>query len=160
MFKKILTLIVFFSFTYSYSFSRVNEEVVHDALGFMLGGDSGWGSVTNEYEIDGCIIRYVQPLMDTTLIAFYDFNKALWNSAATQIGEDGVEYFILNGEVGVQEVYAYDAYGDDITDGLWVFGIDPGPSTTIIFPISVDISRFENAMWDLMDECPGIKSKY
>ena len=57
-------------------------------------------------------------------------------------------------------MYAYDAYGDDITDGLWVFGIDPGPSTTIIFPISVDISRFENAMWDLMDECPGIKSKY
>ena len=160
MFKKILTLIVFFSLTYSYSFSRVNEEVVHDALGFMLGGDSGWGSVTNEYEIDGCIIRYVQPLGDTTLIALYDFNKALWNSAATQIGEDGVEYFILNGEVGVQEVYAYDAYGDDITDGLWVFGIDPGPSTTIIFPISVDISRFENAMWDLMDECPGIKSKY
>ena len=160
MLKKILTLIVFFSFTYSYSFSRVNEEVVHDALGFMLGGDSGWGSVTNEYEIDGCIIRYVQPLMDTTLIATYDFNKALWNSAATQIGEDGVEYFILNGEVGVQEVYAYDSYGDDITDGLWVFGIDPGPSTTIIFPISVDISRFENAMYDLMDECPGIKSKY
>ena len=110
MFKKILTLIVFFSFTYSYSFSRVNEEVVHDALGFMLGGDSGWGSVTNEYEIDGCIIRYVQPLGDTTLIALYDFNKALWNSAATQIGEDGVEYFILNGEVGVQEVYASSQY--------------------------------------------------
>ena len=160
MSKKILTLIVFFSFTYSYSFSRVNEEVVHDALGFMLGGDSGWGSVTNEYEIDGCIIRYVQPLMDTTLIAIYDFNKALWNSAATQIGEDGVEYFILNGEVGVQEVYAYDAYGDDITDGLWVFGLEAGPSTTLFFPILVDISRFENAMYDLMDECPGIKSKY
>ena len=160
MFKKILTLIVFFSFTYSYSFSRVNEDVVHDALGFMIGGDSGWGAVTNEYEIDGCVATYVQALGDLNLIAIYDFNKALWNSAATQIGEDGVEYFILNGEVGVQEVYAYDAYGDDITDGLWIFGIDPGPSTTMFFPILVDISRFENAMYDLMDECPGIKSKY
>ena len=160
MFKKILTLIVFFSFTYSYSFSRVNEEVVHDALGFMIGGDSGWGAVTNEYEIDGCVATYVQALGDMNLIAIYDFNKALWNSASSQIGEDGREYFILNGEIGVQEVYAYDANGEDATEGLWIFGIDPGPSTTMFFPILVDISRFENAMYDLMDECPGIKSKY
>ena len=160
MFKKILVLITFFSFTYSNSFSRVNEQVVHDALGFMLGGDSGWGAVTNEYEIDDCVTTYVQPFGDLNLIAIYDFNKALWNSAASQIGEDGREYFILNGEVGVQEVYAYDADGVDSTEGLWVFGIEPGPSTTIFFPILVDISRFENAMYDLMDECPGIKSKY
>ena len=160
MFKKILTLIVFFTFTYSYSFSRVNEEVVHDALGFMIGGDSGWGAVTNEYEIDGCVATYVQALGDLNLIAIYDFNKALWNSASSQIGEDGREYFILNGEIGVQEVYAYDANGEDATEGLWIFGIDPGPSTTMFFPILVDISRFENAMYDLMDECPGIKSKY
>ena len=84
MFKKILTLIVFFTFTYSYSFSRVNEEVVHDALGFMIGGDSGWGAVTNEYEIDGCVATYVQALGDLNLIAIYDFNKALWNSASSQ----------------------------------------------------------------------------
>ena len=160
MFKKILILITFFSFTYSNSFSRVNEQVVHDALGFMLGGDSGWGAITNEYEIDGCIITYVQPLMDMNVIAIYDFNKALWNSAASQIGEDGREYFILNGEVGVQELYAYDADGVDATEGLWIFGLEPGPSATILFPILVDISRFENAMYDLMDECPGIKSKY
>ena len=36
-------------------------------------------------------------------IAIYDFNKALWNSASSQVGDDGREYFILNGEVGVQE---------------------------------------------------------
>ena len=160
MFKKILLLIAFFSFTCSNSFSRVNEQVVHDALGFMIGGDSGWGAVTNEYEIDDCVSTYVQPFGDLNLIAIYDFNKALWNSAASQIGEDGREYFILNGEVGVQEIYAYDADGVDATEGLWIFGLEPGPSTTIFFPILVDISRFENAMYDLMDECPGIKSKY
>ena len=160
MFKKILILIAFFCFSYSNSFSRVNQQVVHDALGFMIGGDSGWGAVTNEYEIDGCVTTYVQPFGDLNLIAIYDFNKALWNSAASQIGEDGREYFILNGEVGVQEIYAYDSDGVDASEGLWIFGLEAGPSTTIFFPILVDISRFENAMYDLMDECPGIKSKY
>ena len=160
MFKKIFVFFTFLFFSFSSAFSRINEDVVHDALGFMLGGESGWGAVTNEYEIDGCIITYVQPLMDMTAIAIYDFNKALWNSASSQIGEDGREYFILNGEVGVQELYAYDADGLDVSDGLWVFGLEAGPSTSMIFPILVDISRFENAMYDLMDECPGIKSKY
>ena len=160
MFKRILILITFFSFINSNSFSRVSEQDVHDALGFMLGGDSGWGAVTNEYEIDDCVTTYVQPFGDLNLIAIYDFNKALWNSAASQIGEDGREYFILNGEVGVQELYAYDADGVDATEGLWIFGLEPGPSATILFPILVDISRFENAMYDLFDECPGIKSKY
>ena len=160
MFKKIFVFFTFLFFSFSSAFSRVNEDIVHDALGFMLGGDSGWGLVTNEYEIDGCVITYVQPFVDMNLIAIYDFNKALWNSAASQIGEDGREYFILNGEVGVQEVYAYDTDGVDVSDGLWVFGLEAGPSTTLFFPILVDISRFENAMYDLMDECPGIKSKY
>ena len=160
MYTKIFVFFTFLFFSFSSAFSRVNENVVHDALGFMIGGDGGWGAVTNEYEIDGCVATYVQALGDMNLIAIYDFNKALWNSASSQIGEDGREYFILNGEIGVQEVYAYDAYGEDATEGLWIFGIDPGPSTTMFFPILVDISRFENAMWDLMDECPGIKSKY
>ena len=160
MFTKIFVFFTFLFFSFNSAFSRVNENVVHDALGFMIGGDSGWAAVTNEYEIDGCVATYVQALGDMNLIAIYDFNKALWNSASSQIGEDGREYFILNGEIGVQEVYAYDSYGEDATEGLWIFGIEPGPSTTIFFPILVDISRFENAMYDLMDECPGIKSKY
>ena len=160
MFKKIFVILTLFILSFSSAFSRVNENVVHDALGFMIGGDSGWGAVTNEYEIDGCVSTYVQTLGDLNLIAIYDFNKALWNSASSQIGEDGREYFLLNGEVGVQELYAYDADGVDVSDSLWIWGLEAGPSTSMIFPILVDISRFENAMWDLMDECPGIKSKY
>ena len=104
MFKKIFVILTLLILSFSSAFSRVNENVVHDALGFMIGGDSGWGAVTNEYEIDGCVTTYVQPFGDLNLIAIYDFNKALWNSASSQIGEDGREYFILNGEVGVQEV--------------------------------------------------------
>ena len=48
MFKKIFVFFAFLFFSFSSAFSRVNEDVVHDALGFMIGGDSGWGAVTNE----------------------------------------------------------------------------------------------------------------
>ena len=160
MYTKIFVFFTFLFFSFSSAFSRVNENVVHDALGFMIGGDGGWGAVTNEYEIDGCVATYVQALGDLNLIAIYDFNKALWNSASSQTGEDGREYFILNGEAGVQELYAYNADGVEVSDSLWIYGLEAGPSTTMIFPILVDISRFENAMYDLADECPGIKSKY
>ncbi len=160
MYKKIFIFFALLFFSFSSAFSRVNEEVVHDGLGFMLGGDSGWGAISNEYEIDGCVTTYVQPFVDMNLIAIYDFNKALWNSAASQVADDGREYFVLNGEVGVQEVYAYDADGVDVSDSLWVYGLEAGPSTTLFFPILVGLSRFESAMYDLMDECPGIKSKY
>ena len=98
--------------------------------------------------------------MGLSLIAVYDFDRAFWNSASSQVGEDGREYFMLDGEIGLQEVYAYDEYGDDVTEGLWIWGINGGKGTLMTFPILVDISRFENAMYDLMDECPGIKSKY
>ena len=161
MLKKIITLSFFLIFSQiSIIYSKPNYQVIHDALGFMLGGDYGWDNVATEYQIEGCMVSYVQDFMDMNLIAIYDFDKALWNSAASQIGDDGREYFILDGKEGLQEVYAYSNEGEDLTDGLWVFGIVGGPGTTITFPILVDISRFENAMYDLIDECPGIASKY
>ena len=52
-------------------------------------------------------------------------------SAASQIGEDGREYFILNGEVGVQEVYAF--FSRDLQKVLILHCC-----TTIFFPILVD----------------------
>tara|TARA_B100000579_G_C22804102_1_gene841533 strand:- start:1472 stop:1768 length:297 start_codon:yes stop_codon:yes gene_type:complete len=98
--------------------------------------------------------------MGSILSVIYDFNKAKWNSASNEIGEDGREYFTLSGENGVQEVYLYSTEGEDLSDGLMMFGLIPGPSDLIFFPILVEISRFENAMFDLMDECKGIKSTY
>ena len=162
MSKFILSLItlIYILFLSSVSNARTNNAVVDEALGFMIGGDGGWNSFAIDYEIEDCVISYTQNFMGSTLLATYDFNKALWNSAASEIGDDGVEYFVLNGETGVQEVYLYSEDGEDLSDGLWMFGISPGPSDTIIFPILVEISRFENAMFDLMDECEGKKSKY
>ena len=152
--------LIYILFLTSISNARTNKTIIDEALGFMIGGDGSWESFAINYKIDGCVISYTQNFMGSTLLATYDFNKALWNSAASEIGEDGVEYFVLNGETGVQEVYLYSEDGEDISDGLWMFGISPGPSDTIIFPILVEISRFEKAMFDLMDECEGKKSKY
>mgnify|MGYP001183043107 FL=1 len=161
MLKKIIISSFFLIFSQtSIIHSKPNYQVIHDALGFMLGGDYGWDNVATEYQIEGCMVSYVQDFMGLSLIAVYDFDKAFWNSASSQVGEDGREYFMLDGEIGLQEVYAYDEYGDDVTEGLWIWGINGGKGTLMTFPILVDISRFENAMYDLMDECPGIKSKY
>ncbi len=44
MFKRIFVLFALLILSFSSAFSKVNENVVHDALGFMLGGDSGWGA--------------------------------------------------------------------------------------------------------------------
>ena len=161
MIKKI-TLIIFLLVMSKISIlhSKPNDQIIHDALGFMLGGDYGWDSVATEYQIEGCLVSYVQDFMGMTLIAIYDFDKAFWNSAASQIGDDGREYFMLDGELGLQEVYAYDENGEDITESLFFLGINGGVGSFMTFPILVDISRFENAMYDLMDECPGVKSKY
>ena len=44
-----------------------------------------------------------------------------------EINEDFIHsYFILNGEVGVQELYAYDTDGVDVSDSLWVWGLEAG----------------------------------
>ncbi len=161
MLKKIFILFCLIVFSkISISYSKPNNQTIHDALGFMLGGDYGWDNVATEYQIEGCLISYVQDFMGMSLIAIYDFDKAFWNSAVSQIGDDGREYFMLDGDLGLQEVYAFDQNGDDVTDGLWMFGIEGGQGSFMSFPILVEISRFENAMYDLMDECPGLKSKY
>ena len=155
-----LLLLFFLLFNSSIAFSKPNKSVIDEALGFMIGGDGGWESFTIDYQVDDCVVTYSQNFMGSILSVIYDFNKAKWNSASNEIGEDGREYFTLSGENGVQEVYLYSTEGEDLSDGLMMFGLIPGPSDLIFFPILVEISRFENAMFDLMDECKGIKSTY
>ena len=152
--------LIFFLFNSSITHSKPNISVIDEALGFMIGGDGGWKSFAIDYQIENCTVTYSQNFMGSTLIAIYNFDKAYWNSATSEIGEDGIEYFTMNGDMGIQEVYLYSIEGEDISDGLWMFGISPGSSNLIFFPILVDISRFENAMSDLRNECKGIKSKY
>ena len=54
MFKKVIALAFLIIFTnLSISYSKPNNQIIHEALGFMLGGDYGWDAVATEYEIDG-----------------------------------------------------------------------------------------------------------
>ena len=78
----LFTLIYILSLT-TFSNARSNKAVVDEVLGFMIGGDGGWSSFAIDYEIDDCVITYTQNFMGSTLLATYDFNKALWNSAAS-----------------------------------------------------------------------------
>ena len=49
---------------------------------------------------------------------------------------------------------------EDLSNGLFVFGLTGGASSQIIFPILTEVSRFENALIDLSEICQGIKTKY
>ena len=159
-FLKIIYFSFFISFFTSLVHAKPNQSIIDEALGFMIGGDGGWQSFSIDYQVEDCVVTYTQDFMGSTLVATYDFNKAYWNSASSEIGEDGTEYFILNGEIGVQEVYLYSEEGEDLSDGLFMFGLSPGPSNMIFFPIIVEINRFEKAMVDLMYERKGLESKY
>ncbi len=89
MFKRVICLSFLIIITnLSISYSKPNNQIIHEALGFMLGGDYGWDGVATEYEIDGCYITYLQDFMGMSLIAIYDFDKAFWNSAASQVGDE------------------------------------------------------------------------
>ena len=68
----IIDLIIFTNISISYS--KPNNQIINEALGFMLGGDYGWDAVATEYAIDGCYITYLQDFMGMSLIAIYDFD--------------------------------------------------------------------------------------
>ena len=141
---------------------KANENVskVREALGFMIGGDGGWESFSSFHEIQGCKVTYHQTFMGMKLIVDYDFDKVIWKSASTKESE-GKTFFILNGQVGAQTLKALSLEtNEDLSNGLFIFGLIGGASSQIIFPILTEISRFENALIDLSEICQGIKTKY
>ena len=88
------------------------------------------------------------------------FDKVIWKSASTKESE-GKTFFILNGQVGAQTLKALSLEtNEDLSNGLFIFGLIGGASSQIIFPILTEISRFENALIDLSEICQGIKTKY
>ena len=161
----------FFTFLFSLFFSISNIYVkpikaneydikVKEALGFMIGGDGGWKSFSSFHEIQGCKVTYHQTFMGMKLIVDYDFDKVIWKSASTKEIE-GKTFFTLNGEVVAQTLKALSLEtNEDLSNGLFIFGLIGGASSQIIFPILTEISRFENALIDLSEICQGIKTKY
>ena len=139
--------------------NTANSKNLDSALGFMLGGDGGWSNVATFHEIKKCTLEYHQQFMGINLIVKYDFDKAIWKSAEA-VDNGGQLYFTLNGQYGLQNLKGFDENGNDVTDGLLMFGLTGGDSNQILFPILVDIKRFEVALKDVMKKCKGVKSDY
>jgi len=141
-------------------YANENEKRVKEALGFMIGGDGGWKSFSSFHEVQGCKVTYHQTYMGMKLIVDYDFDKVIWKSASTKESK-GKTFFILNGQVGAQTLKALSLEtNEDLSNGLFIFGLIGGASSKIIFPILTEISRFKNALIDLSEICQGIKTKY
>ena len=60
----LITLIIIFS-KLNFLYSKPNDQVIHDALGFMLGGDNGWDGVATEYQI---AVSYTHLTLPTILL--------------------------------------------------------------------------------------------
>ena len=94
------------------------------------------------------------------MVVNYDFDKVFWKSASSENVQNKT-FFILDGQIGVQSLRAFDLKtNEDLTSGLFIFGLAGGESSRIRFPIITDISRFENAMIDLSEIYGGINTKY
>ena len=140
--------------------NKVDNEVVSDAVGFMLGGERGWKSFATAYKVEGCKVEYEQEFGELEIYRRYDFSKANYKSTVTDVGDRKVEF---SGEKGLQEAYIYNIEdGTIINDPIGWLGFPTGDSNAIKFSLTDDItfSRFETAFIDLRKECPGKPSKY
>ena len=141
-------------------YANENENGVKEALGFMIGGDGGWESFSTFHEVKGCNVTYHQMFMGFKLIVNYNFDKVFWKSASSE-EIDGKIYFILDGQIGTQSIKAINVEtNEDVTNGLFIFGLVGGETSRIRFPIVTDISRFENALIYLSEICQGVNTKF
>ncbi len=156
----LFSLFIFTNFLLKPIYANENEKRVKEALGFMIGGDGGWESFSTFHEINGCNVTYYQMFMGFKLIVNYNFDKVFWKSASSEEIK-GETFFILDGQIGTQEIKAVDVEtNEDVTNGLLIFGLVGGITSRIRFPILTNISRFENALIDLSEICQGVNTKY
>ena len=98
--------------------------------------------------------------MELRLVVNYNFYKVFWKSNSSEEIE-GKTFFILDGQIGTQSIKAINVEtNEDVTNGLFIFGLIGGETSRIRFPILTDISRFEKALIDLSKICQGINTKY
>ena len=138
-----------------------SNDVIHDALGFMIGGDQGW-SGKNNYKVEGCTASYELTGLYLRATVKYDFSKANYKTA--RYTRQGIsEWFLVQGNSGVQEVSVLPVG----RNGSWnrhdvidEFGMLPGAQNMIGLRLKTTRARFKKALTDLKKECPGIQSKY
>ena len=136
-----------------------NSNVIKGAMGFMMGGDSGWtGAGVTDVKVDGCKVTYTGNAMGIPVVITRDLNKANYNSAKYEYS-DGSTWFTVSGAEGIEVVEVQG--GDDSQKSLlMLYGVYPGSKSEMSVKLSVTRDRFENALSDLAGECPGKRSKY
>lgn len=139
--------------------ASANENIIREAFGFMQFGDSGWNipQIESGPFVNGCRVRWSQNAVIAPINSVVDFSLAKWNSATSQARLDGSVWFSVSGEGGF-----YDLSTDDPEMELAFFanGMVLGSKSELSFPLQTTESRFTNALRDLMNECPGISSRY
>lgn len=140
------------------AYNSPNEEVVKAAFGFMQFGDTGWktSGVTGP-TINGCLVSFRQYLLVDYVDLKVDLNLANWSSARTWARFDGKVEFSVNGQEGFLVMSM-----SNPTNGLVLLanGIALGSRSFMSFTLQTTEQRFENALRDLINECPGYSSRY
>jgi len=136
-----------------------NENIIREAFGFMQFGDSGWSDrqIKSGPFINGCRVRWSQNAVLAPISAVVDFGLVKWNSATTQARLDGSVWFSVNGEDGLSVTSTDDS---EMELAFFANGIVLGRRSDLAWPLQTTVPRFKNALRDLMNECPGITSRY
>ena len=146
------------------------NDVVKDAVGFIIGGENGWK--TNhivDYSIDNCSVCVIGQAPSLKILGLhrikrqFNFSKAKWKSGKFKVVK-GQDFLMVSGEKGVFKREAIDEKGEDVSSVMpLLLGISSGESSVIEIPNLLGVGgrdRMTKAVTDLRRQCPGIKSKY
>ena len=151
--------------------SGPNVLIVGKAFGFMLFGNDGFTNAGVEnLNVEGCRVSFessggfyshaIQRIYVT-----YDLNKANWKSAVYQMDyANNSIRFEVYGEKGLKAVH-YDhtfASADELRMGVALLGLAVGPQNgfTVQLPKYMTKERYDRALSDLTQQCPGSTSSY
>ena len=142
-----------------------NEDVVKGAMGFILGGDSGWSGagVRDEKEyvtIEGCFVGYVVDHNGVPLTHRLELDRVNWKSATLEDRADGT-WFTVSGDEDLLDIDIDGVTAAQKSRFAYLYGIPfLGAKSELSVKLTVTEGRFENALNDLQSECPGKSSKY
>lgn len=131
-----------------------DDGALRDAYGFMLGGDKGW-DVADRFDIKSCIVRYSTDVGPVRVVITHDLNRVQWKSASVKLVDGQLNFYVsCQGDCLEQRGYT------DDPKMAQSFLLDEVTQDFIQFPLLVSRDRFERALTDVTERCPGAKSKY
>ena len=151
--------------------SGPNALIVGKAFGFMLFGNDGFMKAGIEnLKVEGCQVSFESSggfysHAIQRIYVNYDLNKANWKSAVYQMDyANNSIRFEVYGDKGLKAVnydHAFDSE-DELRMGVALLGLGVGPQNgfTVQLPNYMTKERYDRALWDLTQQCPGSPSPY